>query len=122
MAFVLYDRYSKWSIVFTFEKKKMSQPKFIITADGFLRLGMVNMHKDLLLPGDECIGGGYYQLDYVSNRLILDRKSYDYGNPKWHWLDVLKVPSVYRGLQIVYMFDDGEELNLSNKLKVEYYD
>ena len=100
----------------------MSQPKFIITANGFLRLGMVNMHKDLLLPGDECIGGGYYQFDYVSNRLILDRKSYDYGKPKWHWLDVLKVPSVYRGLQIVYVFDDGEELNLSNKLKVEYYD
>ena len=100
----------------------MGLPKFIITADGFLRLGMVNMHKDLLLPGDECIGGGYYQFDYVSNRLILDRKSYDYGKPKWHWLDVLKVPSVYRGLGIVYVYDDGEELNLSNKLKVEYYD
>lgn len=100
----------------------MSQPKFIITADGFLRLGMVNMHKDLLLPGDECIGGGYYQFDYVSNRLILDRKSYDYGKPKWHWLDVLKVPSVYRGLQIVYIYDDGEEFDISHELKIEYYD
>ncbi|MCM1141574.1 MAG: hypothetical protein NC453_23630 [Muribaculum sp.] len=100
----------------------MSQPKFIITADGFLRLGMVNMHKDLLLPGDVCIGGGYYQFDYVSNRLILDRKSYDYGKPKWHWLDVLKVPSVYRGLQIVYIYDDGEEFDLSQELKIEYYD
>ncbi len=98
----------------------MSQPKFIITADAFLRLGMVNMHKDLLLPGDECIGGGYYQFDYVSNRLILDRKSYDYGKPKWHLLDILKVPSVYQGLQIVYIYDDGEELNLSNILKIEY--
>lgn len=100
----------------------MSQPKFIITADGFLRLGMVNMHKDLLLPGDECIGGGYYQFDYVSNRLILDRKSYDYGKPKWHWLDILKVPSVYRGLQIVYIYDDGEEFDISHELKIEYYD
>ena len=98
----------------------MSQPKFIITADGFLRLGMVNMHKDLLLPGDECIGGGYYQFDYVSNRLILDRKSYDYGKPKWHWVDVLKVPSVYRGLRIVYIYDEGEELDLSHNLKIEY--
>lgn len=98
----------------------MSQPKFIITADAFLRLGMVNMHKDLLLPGDECIGGGYYQFDYVSNRLILDRKSYDYGKPKWHLLDILNVPSVYQGLQIVYIYDDGEELNLSNILKIEY--
>lgn len=100
----------------------MSQPKFIITADGFLRLGMVNMHKDLLLPGDECIGGGYYQFDYVSNRLILDRKSYDYGKPKWHWLEDLRVPSVYRGLQIVYIYDDGDEFDLSHELKIEYYD
>lgn len=100
----------------------MSQPKFIITADGILRLGMVNMHKDLLLPGDECIGGGYYQFDYVSNRLILDRKSYDYGKPKWHWLDVLRVPSVYRDLQIVYIYDDGEELDISHEMKIEYYD
>lgn len=100
----------------------MSQPKFVITADGFLRLGMVNMHKDLLLPGDDCIGGGYYQFDYVSNRLILDRKSYDYGKPKWHWLDILRVPSVYRVLQIVYIYDDGEEFDLSQELKIEYYD
>lgn len=100
----------------------MSQPKFVITADGFLRLGMVNMHKDLLLPGDDCIGGGYHQFDYVSNRLILDRKSYDYGKPKWHWLDILRVPSVYRGLQIVYIYDDGEEFDLSQELKIEYYD
>ena len=98
----------------------MSQPKFIITADGFLRLGMVNMHKDLLLPGDYCFGGGYYQFDYVSNRLILDRRSYDYGKPKWHRLDTLKMPSAYQGLQIVYIYDDGEELNLSNILKIEY--
>lgn len=98
----------------------MSQPKFIITADGFLRLGMVDMHKDLLLPGDYCIGGGYYQFDYVSNRLILDRRSYDYGKPKWHRLYTLKMPSVYQGLQIVYIYDDGEELNLSNILKIEY--
>lgn len=100
----------------------MSLPKFIITADGYLRLGMVNMHKDLLLPGDECIGGGYYQFDYVSNWLLLDRKSYDYGKPKWQWLDILRVLSAYRGLQIVYVYDDGEELDLSQKLKIEYYD
>ena len=30
-------------------------PKFIITRDGVLRLGMVNQHKDLLEPEDDCI-------------------------------------------------------------------
>ena len=69
----------------------MSQPKFIITLDGVLRLGMVNLHKDLLQPGDQCIGGGYYRFDYIANRLLLDRASYDYGTPKWHLLDTLKV-------------------------------
>ena len=100
----------------------MSRPKFIITADGHLRHGMDNMHKDLLLPGDECIGGGYYQFDYVSRCLILDRKSNDYGKPLWHGPDVLRVPSTYRGLQIVYVYYDGEELNLSRNMRIGYSD
>ena len=28
----------------------MTQPKFIITMDGYFRLGMVHMHSDLLKP------------------------------------------------------------------------
>lgn len=28
--------------------------------DGVFRMGMVDQHKHLLKPGDECIGGGYY--------------------------------------------------------------
>ena len=58
--------------------------------DGYFRLGMVNQHKDLLKPSDQCIGGGYYHFDYTSNRIILDRSSYDFGKPKWHLLEVLK--------------------------------
>ena len=34
----------------------MTLPKFIITLDGTLRLGMVNQHKELLKSGDQCIG------------------------------------------------------------------
>ena len=102
----------------------MSQPKFIITLDGVLRLGMVNLHKDLLQPGDQCIGGGYYRFDYIANRLLLDRASYDYGTPKWHLLDTLKVPSVYRVLGIVYSYDDSyhEDFLVSDELQIEYYD
>ena len=102
----------------------MALPKFIITIDGVLRLGMVNQHKDLLKPGDQCIGGGYYSFDFVSNRIILDRSSYDFGKPKWHLLDTLIVPSVYRGLRIVYISDDGYlgDFDVSEELKIEYYD
>ena len=57
----------------------MALPKFIITMDGYFRLGMVNQHKDLLKPGDSCLGGGYYHFDYTSNRIVLDRSSYDFG-------------------------------------------
>ena len=79
----------------------MTLPKFIICMDGTFRLGMVNQHKHLLKPGDQCIGGGYYHFDFVSNRIILDRESYDFGRPKWHLLEVLKIPSTYRGMRIV---------------------
>ena len=94
----------------------MALPKFIITMDGYFRLGMVNQHKDLLKPGDSCLGGGYYHFDYTSNRIVLDRSSYDFGKPKWHLLEVLKVPSVYRGLRLVYFYDDDREFDVSRVL------
>ena len=102
----------------------MSQPKFIITRAGVLRLGMVNQHKDLLQPDDDCIGGGYYQFDFTCNRMILDRASYDFGVPRWHLLDTLRVPAVYRGLRIVYRYDDDfhEDFQISDELKIEYYE
>ena len=96
----------------------MALPKFIITMDGVFRLGMVNQHKDLLKPGD------YYHFDYTTNRILLDRESYDFGRPKWHLLDTLKVPSVYRGLRLIYTYDDGfhDDFNVSEELDIEYYD
>ena len=101
----------------------MALPKFIITMADYLRLGMVNLHKDLLIGDDQCIGGGYYQFDWASNRLLLDRASYDFGRPRWHLLDTLKVPAAYRGFRIVYIYDDDlqEDFNVSDELKIEYY-
>ena len=102
----------------------MTLPKFIITLEGMFRLAMVNQHKDLLKHDEQCIGGGYYSFDFVSNRIILDRESYDFGRPKWHLLEELKVPSAYRGMRIVYVYDDGfhDDFNVSEELKIEYYD
>jgi len=45
------------------------EPKFILTLDGYIRLGYVRMHKDLLLPGDVCIGGGFWELPRLTNRI-----------------------------------------------------
>ena len=102
----------------------MAYPKFIITMDGYLRLGMVDQHRHLMKYGDKCIGGGYYAFDFVSNRMILDRESYDFGRPRWHLLETLKVPSTYRNLQIIYRYDDGfhDDLNISEELNIKYYD
>ena len=112
----------------------MTLPKFIITMDGYFRLGMVSQHMNLLKPGDQCIGGGYYHFDFVSNRILLDRESYDFGRPKWHLLETLKVlckqsdqgraPSTYRGMRIVYSYDDGfhDDYEVSEELNIEYYD
>ena len=58
------------------------EPKFILTLDGHLRIGNVQMHKDLLLPNDTCIGGGFWEVDPISMKLLLSGKSYDYGKPK----------------------------------------
>lgn len=98
----------------------MAFPKFIITRSGMLRLGMANQHRDLLERFDVCIGGGYYEFDYVNNCLLLSRQSYDFGKPQWSRLQTLIVPDVYRGMSIVYRYDDGTELKVSDMLTIEY--
>ena len=99
----------------------MKQPKFIITKDGYFRLGMVYQHRDLLLYSDICYGGGYYEFDYISNKIILHGASYDFGKPQWLSIDTLHVPEVYKGLGIIYRYSDGEIFNVSEHFTIDYY-
>lgn len=79
-----------------------TQQKFIVTKDGKLRLGTVKRHCELLRASEACIGGGYYELDYISHRLLLSGASSDYGEPMWENIESLKVSAFYRGLDIIY--------------------
>ena len=99
----------------------MEHPKFIITSGGHLRLGRVTLHRDLLLPHDECLGGGFYEFDYARIQLILSGKSFDYGPPRWGKVDVLLVPESFSGIPIVYRDHWGDELNLTNHFTIKYY-
>lgn len=99
----------------------MEHPKFIITSSGHLRLGMVTLHRDLLMPHEQCIGGGFYEFDYVGNRLLLSGKSFDYGTPRWNKVDVLMVPENLRGAAIVYRDLRDDELNVTAAFRIEYY-
>lgn len=101
-----------WINLIRYNHNNMTYPKFIITKDGHFRLGMVNLHEHLLKQGDHCIGGGYYEFDYTNNRILLDRESFDFGPPLWDMIDVLKVPSAYRGMQIIYQYHDDNEDDL----------
>ena len=99
----------------------MEHPKFIITNGGHLRLGMVTLHRDLLMTHEECRGGGFYDIDYVGNALLLSGKSFDYGPPRWSGIAVLLVPEAYRGMTIIYRDSRGNELNLTTEFKIVYY-
>ena len=99
----------------------MEHPKFIITSTGHLRLGLVTLHRDLLMPHEQCMGGGFYEFDYVNNCLLLSGKSYDYGTPRWDKIDTLKVPEAYRGMDIIYRDSWDEELNLTAEFPIQYY-
>ena len=99
----------------------MEHPKYIISDRGHLRLGMVTLHRDLLLAHEQCLGGGFYEFDYVDNRLILSGKSFDYGPPRWGKIEVLKVPEAYRGMSIVYRDSWGDEINLTDHFAIKYY-
>ncbi len=99
----------------------MLHPKFIITSGGHLRLGMVTLHRDLLMPHEQCLGGGFYEFDYAGNILILSGKSFDYGMPRWDKINVLLVPEAYRGIPIVYRDSWDDEINLTIEFTVRYY-
>lgn len=100
--------------------------KFIITQQGYFRLGDVKLHKHLLELEDTCYGGGFWQIDYLSNRLLLEGASYDYGKPKWELLinqkKTLKIPLAYQGMQIIYYpeYAFSKELIITEQLQTEY--
>jgi hypothetical protein len=97
--------------------------KFILTRRGILRLGTVRMHRDLLTPDDSCIGGGFYEVDYLTSTLLLSRESYDFGAPRWNVLTgTLKVPHAYQGFRIVYQAADDptDSIDLTDRFEIEY--
>ena len=99
----------------------MEHPKFIITSGGHLRLGMVTLHRDLLMPHEDCLGGGFYEYDYASNILRLSGKSFDYGPPRWNKVSTLLVPEAYRGIPIIYRDSWDEEINLTATFTIKYF-
>lgn len=58
--------------------------KFIITTDGTMRFGDVQLHRDLIPYGDDtCYGGGFWRVDNHRGCIILSGRSYDFGAPEF---------------------------------------
>ncbi len=98
------------------------QPKFIVTKEGRLRLGMVSRHCELLKPGEACRGGGFYELDYITHCLLLSGASSEYGEPEWENFESITLSAYYRGLHIVYTSWDSwkKEFHVSDRLEIVY--
>lgn len=97
----------------------MSYPKFIITQDGHLRLGMVKLHKHLMERGDVCLGGGYWQVNHYARQVELSGASSDYGRPQWHRIDRVILPCDYEGYTFTWRINGKQHL-LTEMLPVEY--
>ncbi len=87
--------------------------KFIVTSEGRFRYGDVSLHKDLLKPGESCIGGGMYYFEPALGRMLLEGRSYDFGRVKWTWIDELVLPAELADVDIRY-----EDIPLSSFAKV----
>lgn len=85
-------------------------------------MGMVSRHCELLKPGEACCGGGFYELDYITHRLLLSGASSEYGEPAWEDFEQLTVSAYYRGLDIVYTSWEGwkEKFHVSDRLDIVY--
>lgn len=89
--------------------------KFIITNTGHFRFGNVNLHRDLLRRGEDCLGGGFYEFNYASARMLLYGKSYDFGRPKWSLIDTLTIPDALSSLTITY-----DDIPLSDLIPIKF--
>lgn len=85
-------------------------------------MGMVSRHYLLLKPGEVCCGGGFYELDHITHRLLLSGASSEYGEPVWENIGRLAVSAYYSGLEIVYSSWDRwkEEFPVSERIEVVY--
>lgn len=81
--------------------------KFIISKEGELILGNVELHFELLGKNyaTGCWGGGFWRVDKESKTLILTGKSTDFGPPKWEYFK--KPPVGYEDYKITY---EGKEV------------
>ena len=85
-------------------------------------MGMVSRHCLLLKPGEVCCGGGFYELDYITHRLLLSGASSEYGEPEWENFESITLSAYYRGLDIVYTSWDSwkDEFHVSDRLEIVY--
>ena len=97
----------------------MAYPKFIITSDGHLRLGMVTLHQHLLEHGDTCLGGGYWNVNHYAMQMELSGASSDYGKPQWHRIDKVILPRDYEGYTFTWLIN-GKQHPLTEMLPVEF--
>lgn len=97
----------------------MAYPKFIITSDGHLRLGMVTLHRHLLEHGDTCLGGGYWNVNHYAMQMELSGASSDYGKPQWHRIDKVILPRDYQGYTFTWLIN-GTQHPLTEMLPVVF--
>ena len=97
----------------------MAYPKFIITSDGHLRLGMVPLHRHLLEHGDTCLGGGYWNVNHYAMQMELSGASSDYGKPQWHRIDKVILPRDYQGYTFTWLIN-GRQHPLTEMLPVVF--
>ena len=97
----------------------MAYPKFIITSDGHLRLGMVTLHRHLLEHGDTCLGGGYWNVNHYAMQMELSGASSDYGKPQWHRIDKVILPRDYQGYTFNWLIN-GKQHPLTEMLPVVF--
>ncbi len=97
----------------------MAYPKFIITSDGHLRLGMVTLHRHLLEHGDTCLGGGYWNVNHYAMQMELSGASSDYGKPQWHRIDKVILPRDFQGYTFTWLIN-GKQHPLTEMLPVVF--
>ena len=110
-----------WARLITREHDtEMKRHKYILTSAGAVRLGYVALHRELIEPGDYCIGGGLYEIDYAERQLVFYGESMDYGAPRWIRAREVVLPRDYEGFPPVLLTSSDKVTPLADVVAVRY--
>jgi hypothetical protein len=84
-----------------------------------LRFANVELHSDMVLKGEKCLGGGFFKIKEDTKQLIMWDKSHDFGYPKFEGKKIVTEEFGFEDYTFYYVPDLFMPLDADSKVDVK---